>query len=265
MEELIKISKNELNGSKCDTVNAKELHKFLESKQKFTDWIKNRIKKYDFKYDKDFISNHKLMTITGTNLVKESHEYYLSISMAKELSMVENNDKGREARKYFIDCEQRLLKIKDQFNPENLTRKQIILIALEAEEKAEQLEKQIEQDKPYTTTGKQLEKAKDNNIKVQDFVKIYNLKIGKKSVGRNSFFEWLRKNEILMDDNTPYQKYIDRNYFTVYQHVITNEQDIDSIILSKTTLITPKGQIWLFNLWEEKQNGYNEQGNLPCM
>ncbi len=35
-------------------------------------------------------------------------EYHLTLDMAKELSMVERNKKGRQARRYFIECEKKL-------------------------------------------------------------------------------------------------------------------------------------------------------------
>lgn len=99
MTELIKIS--EYNGKKA--VNARELHQFLESKQDFSNWIKNRIEKYDFVENQDYCSFNKIIEreIGATSRI----EYALSLDMAKELSMVENNEKGRLARKYFIECE----------------------------------------------------------------------------------------------------------------------------------------------------------------
>lgn len=99
MNELIKIT--ERDGKRA--VNARELHQFLESKQDFSTWIKSRVEKYEFVEGQDFCSFHKIVereTGATTRI-----EYALTIDMAKELSMVENNEKGRMARKYFIECE----------------------------------------------------------------------------------------------------------------------------------------------------------------
>ena len=99
MEEIIKIT--EYNGKRA--VNARELHQFLESKQQFANWIQNRIEKYGFVENQDFCSFNKVIKReTGATTITE---YALSVDMAKELSMVENNEKGRLARKYFIECE----------------------------------------------------------------------------------------------------------------------------------------------------------------
>lgn len=99
MEEIIKIT--EKNGRRV--VNARELHAFLESKQEFANWIKGRIEKYGFTEGLDYSSFDNIVKRENGATVRK--EYALSIDMAKELSMVENNDKGRQARKYFIECE----------------------------------------------------------------------------------------------------------------------------------------------------------------
>lgn len=99
MNELIKTTVH--NGS-C-IVNARELHEFLESKQEFANWIKGRIEKYGFIENEDYISFDKIIKReTGSTIRKE---YGLTIDTAKELSMVENSDKGRQARCYFIEME----------------------------------------------------------------------------------------------------------------------------------------------------------------
>nr|DAU03317.1 MAG TPA: AntA/AntB antirepressor [Caudoviricetes sp.] len=99
LNELIPIE--ESNGKKA--VSARYLHTFLESKQEFTNWIKNRIDKYglieniDYQVFDNFIKN--------PNGGRPLTEYVLSIDAAKELSMVEGNEKGKQARRYFIACE----------------------------------------------------------------------------------------------------------------------------------------------------------------
>ncbi|MDO4729299.1 MAG: antA/AntB antirepressor family protein [Bacteroidota bacterium] len=101
MAELIKIT--EQNGQKA--VNARELHIFLESKQQFSDWIKNRIKEYGFIEGQDFEVFQNFMKNSEGG--RPAKEYALSLDMAKELSMVEKTEKGRQARRYFIEMEQR--------------------------------------------------------------------------------------------------------------------------------------------------------------
>lgn len=99
MNELIKIT--EQNGKRA--VNARELHQFLGVGKDFSSWIKERISKYGFIEDQDYSSFTEIGEREVGATVRK--EYALSLDMAKELSMVENNEKGRQARKYFIECE----------------------------------------------------------------------------------------------------------------------------------------------------------------
>lgn len=118
MNELIKITTGE-NGEQL--VNARELHEFLENKRQFADWIKQRIEQYGFKENEDYITeslvsqNCEIKNIRGGD--RKSVNYIITTDMAKELAMVENNEKGRAARKYFINVEKNykdeLLKIQD--------------------------------------------------------------------------------------------------------------------------------------------------------
>ena len=85
------------------TVNARELHVFLGNGDMFANRIKNRIEKYGFVENQDFIKLHKKMELSKTGQM--GIDYYITLDMAKELAMVERNDKGREARQYFIECE----------------------------------------------------------------------------------------------------------------------------------------------------------------
>lgn len=111
MNELIKTSSAIIGGEEQQTVNARELWKFLESKQEFANWIKGRIKEYGFESGKDFC----LINLSSKN-GRGGHNalhYFLSISMAKELAMVENNEKGRAARLYFIEVEKNARKFSE--------------------------------------------------------------------------------------------------------------------------------------------------------
>jgi len=103
--ELISIERRDLGGDQIDTVDARELWEFLESRQEFANWIKNRIAKYGFVEDIDFTVFDKF--IKNPSGGRPTSVYAISVSMAKELAMVENNEKGRQARQYFIECERR--------------------------------------------------------------------------------------------------------------------------------------------------------------
>ena len=88
-------------------INARELHEALENKRQFSDWIKQRINKYEFLENQDFITFHNFVKHGEENLGTRLTEYYITIDMAKELCMVENNQIGRKIRRYFIEAEKR--------------------------------------------------------------------------------------------------------------------------------------------------------------
>ena len=84
-------------------VNARELHEKLGNKKQFANWIQLRIEQYGFVENQDFqVFNQKVKNSNGGRSRKE---YALSLDMAKELCMIENNEHGRLFRKYFIEVE----------------------------------------------------------------------------------------------------------------------------------------------------------------
>ncbi|MDR5612136.1 MAG: antA/AntB antirepressor family protein [Arsenophonus sp.] len=116
MSNLINIETKNINDELIQTVNARDLHAFLESKQDFSTWIKKRISDYRFVKNKDFIRFHKKMEANNATII----DYYISLDMGKELSMVERNEKGKQARQYFIECERRILQPKLSNDPTTL-------------------------------------------------------------------------------------------------------------------------------------------------
>lgn len=87
----------------CD---ARELHQFLQVGKYFSNWIKKRIEDYGFIENQDFVGfcQNGQKPIGG----RPTTEYHLTLDMAKELAMVERNEQGRAARRYFIECEKAL-------------------------------------------------------------------------------------------------------------------------------------------------------------
>jgi len=100
MKEIVKIQDHK----GIPTVSARELHEYLEVGKDFSTWIKDRIEKYDFLENSDY-----LLTKIGEQMpsgMKYKIEYYLNLNMAKEIAMLENNNQGKLVRKYFIMVEE---------------------------------------------------------------------------------------------------------------------------------------------------------------
>ena len=96
-----------LDKNAVETVPARELHTFLEVGRDFSAWIKDRISKYEFVETTDYIMLPKTGELENKGL-QGKIEYFVTLDMAKQLAMVENNEKGMQVRKYFIECEKQL-------------------------------------------------------------------------------------------------------------------------------------------------------------
>ncbi len=137
----IKVIQKDFNGEKKRFVNARELYKWLGVGRDFSNWIKDRIKKYDFVENFDYFitipnfGNGLKNNETGKNIISIAKfgdgknglnkgkiidaktgkvvpkDYVISVDMAKELAMVENSDIGKKVRKYFIRVESDFKKV----------------------------------------------------------------------------------------------------------------------------------------------------------
>jgi len=233
--QLIKISKNKINGAEINSVNAREIYDYLEIKTRFDTWIKRAIEKYDFKEGVDFCSF--LSESTGG---RKATEFIVTIDMAKELAMLENNSKGKEVRKYFIKVEKQANKPLsiDQlldYNKkviEDLRSSNLVLT------------KKIEKDSPKVLFANSVSQS-ESSILVGQFAKAISTNDFK--IGQNRLFSWLRDNKYLIANgsrfNQPMQKYIDNGYFEVIERTINNPDG--STRITVTTKITGKGQVAL--------------------
>lgn len=107
MSNIIPVLFRSFKGNQTQCANAKRLHAFLGVGRDFSNWIKYRIKQYGFEEGVDYITISRTPKLACGNLGASS-DYFLTLDMAKELAMVERNEKGREARRYFIECENQL-------------------------------------------------------------------------------------------------------------------------------------------------------------
>ena len=109
--EILPVSPGTIGNHPCLTVDGRALYKTLGVKRDFTTWIKSRIEKYDFIEGQDFEIDSPILVNqrNGKGGDRRSQEYTLSLDMGKELCMVENNEKGKLTRRYFIACERKAI------------------------------------------------------------------------------------------------------------------------------------------------------------
>ena len=160
MKPLIKTIEHNGNTS----VSARELHQFLEVKSHFKDWIKRRIDDYGFIENQDF--EVSLIFEQNTKGGRPTKEYILSMDMAKELSMLERSDKGKQARIYFIECEKRL---KEQ----SLNYYSIEVSPERIAERRKILQKQfVEELRKYFYRGDLTNVSKENKISYSKIIRV---------------------------------------------------------------------------------------------
>lgn len=119
-DSLIPVIESEIGGELQPCVDARTLHQWLKSGERFADWIKKRIRTYGFIENEDYSLISVIPETKGRGGNRRSVDYILTLDTAKELSMVENNAQGRTARRYFINCEKALRRVESnlmmQFN-----------------------------------------------------------------------------------------------------------------------------------------------------
>ena len=235
-QELFQISETEINGVLIKTVSARDLHSYLEVGRDFSNWIKGRIEKYEFVENQDFV----VFTKFGENPQggRPMSEYAITLDMAKELSMVENNEQGRLARRYFIECEKKLrevvsVKAKYQLGIINANTEIDRMVALNEYEigYVKPLEKKVEEQAPKADY---FDKLVDRNLltNFRDTAKEF-------KVGQKFFINFLLDNKYIFRDRKnklkPYQNHIDSGLFELKEFVRGEHTDVQ-------TLITPKGR-----------------------
>ena len=235
MNELIKVNTSE-NGDVV--VSGRELHEFLESKEPYTQWF-DRMIDYGFIENVDFsVFQNFVKDDTAFGGVRKSTDHAIKLDMAKELAMIQRNEKGKQARQYFIA-------VKKEFNsPEKIMARALRL----ADESINNLKIQIQQDKPKVLFA-QAVSASHTSILIGDLAKL--LKQNGYDTGQKRLFEELRQSGYLIkfgsSKNMPTQKSMDMGLFEVKETTINNPDG--SVRVTKTTKVTGKGQQYFINLF----------------
>ncbi|HBF2723847.1 TPA: phage antirepressor KilAC domain-containing protein [Clostridioides difficile] len=238
-EGLIKV---EVNENQEPIVNARELHEFLEVNSNYTTWFK-RMCEYGFTINEDFIPI--LEESTGG---RPSENHVIKLDMAKEIAMIQRNEKGKQARKYFLQIE------KDWNSPEKVMARALIVANKTIEKKSREIEekdKVIQLQQPKVLFADSVASS-DNSILVGELAKL--LRQNGIDTGQNRLFDWLRNNGYLIkrkgeDYNTPTQKSVDLGVIETKEGTRVHPDGHTSI--TKTPKITGKGQIYFINKFKK--------------
>ena len=228
MHELIKVTINENDEQ---LVSARELHEFLGVSERYSTWFE-RMKKYGFNEGDDFVGCKVFNTLAR----QELQDHALKLDMAKEISMIQRSDKGKQARQYFIQVE------KAWNNPEMVVQRALQIQT----RKVEALELENAELKPKALFSDAV-RGSVNSCLVSELSTI--LKQNGVNIGQNRLFEWLRDNGYICRDgrrkNKPTQRSLDLKIMDVREHVRTNSQG--ELVTTFTPLVTGKGQVYFVN------------------
>ena len=246
MNELIQVNYD----NDRPTVLARDLHEFLEVQTPYHKWFP-RMCEYGFSENIDYMMMDKnVLRSDGTKMPQIQHDAQLTIEMAKEICMLQRNERGKQARQYFIQLE------KDWNSPELVMARALKMANSRIgslEERTIHLEQKIEQDKPKVLFADAVSTSQ-NTILIGDLAKV--LRQNGVEMGQTRLFQWLRENVYLIKQkgsayNMPTQKSMELGLFKIKETCVTHSDGHTSI--NRTPKVTGKGQIYLVNKILKKQ------------
>ena len=231
MDELLKINYD----ADRITLSARDLHEFLEVGSKYNDWFK-RMCEYGFNENLDYRAiTQKRVTAQGNETKFTDHE--ITLDMAKEIAMLQRNERGKEARQYFIELE------KKWNSPEFIMNRALEL----SKQRCDALLLENQELKPKALFADAVATSK-TSILVGDLAKI--LKQNGINIGANRLFAELRDKGYLIkrkgsDWNMPTQKSMDMELFEIKEHTHIDGNGCN--VTTKTPKVTGKGQVYFVN------------------
>lgn len=232
MNELINVT---LNENHEPVVSARQLHETLGVKTRYNDWF-NRMTEFGFTENEDYLAiTQKRVTAQGNATNQTDH--IIKLDMAKEIAMLQRNEKSKEVRKYFIRVE------KDFNSPEKIMARALLM----ADKKVHKLEAQIEADRPKVLFADAVSASKSSCL-IGELAKI--LKQNGIDIGQNKLFQWLRANGYLISRrgeswNQPTQKSMQLGLFELKKTNINHADGHTTV--NTTTKVTGKGQQYFIN------------------
>lgn len=227
MNELIKINYE----SDRPTVLARDLYDFLEVKTAYKDWFP-RMCEYGFTEGEDFnLLKNERVQIEGSRTVSRTiDDAQLTIDMAKEICMLQRNERGKQARQYFLQLE------REWNSPEAVMSRALRM----AEERLERfktinanlsVQNAIMQPKAEYFDGLC---DRESLTGVRETAKLLGLK-------QNDFVKWLIDHKYIYRDKRgrlmPYAEHVDSGLFTV-KETYNDKTDWTGVQM----LITVKGK-----------------------
>lgn len=235
MNELFNVT---TNGDKL-TLSARELHKELNIAGRFSRWFE-QMSEYGFEENVDFTSVQNC-TVVNNGATRELQDYQITLDMAKEIAMLQRNEKGKEIRRKLIELE------KAWNSPEKVMARALDI----AHKTIANLQIENEEMKPKAIFADAVATS-DTSILIGDLAKL--IKQNGTDIGQKRLFERMRNDGYLIktgtSKNMPTQKAMEKGLFEVKERVISNPDG--STRITRTTKVTGQGQIFFINKFKKE-------------
>lgn len=213
------------------TLSARDLYKFLELTERFSNWFE-RMKQYGFVENQDYRGCKKFNTLAR----QELQDYEISLDMAKEIAMLQRNERGKQARQYFLELERKWN------SPEYVMQRALKI----SQKRIEALENENKAMKPKALFADAVS-ASNESILIGQLAKM--IKQNGVDIGQNRLFQWMRENGYLNKKgekyNQPSQRAMNAGLFEIKERTVNNPDG--SVRITVTTKVTGKGQVYFIN------------------
>lgn len=230
MNELIKVT--EKDGKQL--VSARDLYRKLElADGQFARWARTNIVENPYAIEnEDWVGFDIYVEGNSTK------DYAIVLSFAKKIAMMSKTEEGNKVRDYFLECEKK----SQRYIPK--TYSEALLLAARQAEQIECQQKLIEEQKPKAEFYDDVVDSKDA-IDMAKVAKTLNM-----GIGRNNLFQFLRDKKVLMQNNTPYQYYVDNQWFRCVESRYMKPNG--DICINIKTVVLQKGLDGIRKLLKEK-------------
>lgn len=238
MNELFNVT---TNGDKL-TLSARELHKELNIAGRFSRWFE-QMSEYGFEENVDYTSVQNCTEVqnNGGIQVRELQDYQITLDMAKEIAMLQRNEKGKQIRKKLIELE------KAWNSPEKVMARALDI----AHKTIANLQIENEEMKPKAIFADAVATS-DTSILIGDLAKL--IKQNGTDIGQKRLFERMRNDGYLIkkgtSKNMPTQMAMEKGLFEVKERTISNPDG--STRITRTTKVTGRGQIYFINMFKKE-------------
>jgi anti-repressor protein len=244
-----------LNEKQEPIVGGRELHEALEIQTRYNDWFP-RMCEYGFIENQDYctlyqdkigsvLKNEQVQNLTQNQMsamgIRINHA--IKLDMAKEIAMIQRNEKGKQIRQYFIQVE------KDFNSPEKIMARALSIAKEQIEElvtKNKTLEIELKENEPKIIFANTVATS-STSILIGDLAKL--IKQKGYDIGQNRLFCWMRENGYLIKSgeskNMPTQTSMNLELFEVKERSVVNPDGSNRV--TRTTKVTGKGQIYFIN------------------